>query len=103
MMLTMTEDGGDEPVEAGSDMVASSVENDSWMQRSIRDGRGMGTESRELAVGVDGNSGAGTGLDVMATRWRGRVWRKTRLFVIQMGGATRAGLSAMRTEMWRLG
>jgi hypothetical protein len=63
----------------------------------------MGTESRELTVGVDGNSGAGTGLDRTAMWWRGRAWWKMRLFVIQVGGVTRAGLSAMRTEMWRLG
>jgi hypothetical protein len=69
----------------------------------ITDGRGTGTESRELAAGVDGNSGAGMGLDGTAMRWRGRARRKMRLFVIQMGGTTRAGLSTMRMEMWRLG
>jgi hypothetical protein len=98
-----TEDGGDEPVDACLDMVASSVEYDGSTQRSVMDGWGMGMESRELAVGVDGNSGAGMGLDGMAMRWRGRARRKTQLFVIQMGRATRVGLSAMRMEMWRLG
>jgi hypothetical protein len=58
--MTM-EDGGDNSVDAGLDMVASSVENDSSMQRSVTDGRGTGMESRELAAGVDGNSGAGMG------------------------------------------
>jgi hypothetical protein len=67
------------------------------------DGWGTGMESRELMAGVDGNSGAGMGLDGTATRWRGRAQWKTRLFVIQTGGMTRAGLSAMRTEMWGLG
>jgi hypothetical protein len=49
------------------------------------DGRGTETESRELAAGVDGSSGAGTGVDGAATWWKGRARLKTRLFVIQMG------------------
>jgi hypothetical protein len=47
----MTEDRGDDSVDAGSDMVASVVENYSWMQRSVTGGQGVGSESRELAVG----------------------------------------------------
>jgi hypothetical protein len=38
----------------------------------VTDGRGTETESRELAAGVDGNSGAGTGMDGPAARWKGR-------------------------------
>jgi hypothetical protein len=102
MILMIMEDGGDEPVDAGSDMVVSSVENHSSMQHSITDGQGIGIESRELAVGVDGNSGAGPGLDRMMMWWRGRVWWKMWVFVIQTRGTTRAGLSTMRMEMWRL-
>jgi hypothetical protein len=33
-------------------------------------GRGTGTESKELATGGDGDSGAGTGVDGATTRWR---------------------------------
>jgi hypothetical protein len=53
--------------------------------------RGTRTESRELAAGVDGNSGAGADLERTATRWRGRARRKTRLFVIPTGVVARAG------------
>jgi hypothetical protein len=42
-------------------------------------------ESRELATGGDGDSGAGTGVDGAAMRWRGRALRETRLFVIRTG------------------
>jgi hypothetical protein len=103
MILMMIEDRGDDPVDVGSDMVVSMVENDSLMQCSVMDGRGMGTDSRKLTAGVDGNSGAGMGLDGMARLWRGRAWWKIRLVMIQVGGTTRVGLSAMRTVMWRLG
>jgi hypothetical protein len=41
--------------------------------------------------GVDGNSGAGAGMDGTVMRWRGKAWRKTRLFAIQIGVMTRAG------------
>jgi hypothetical protein len=47
------------------------------MQCSITDRRGMGMESRELTVGMDGNSGAGMGMDRVAMWWRGRVSWKT--------------------------
>jgi hypothetical protein len=35
---------------------------------AVADGRGTETESKELAAGVDGDSGAGTGVDGAATR-----------------------------------
>jgi hypothetical protein len=56
------EDGGDDSVDAGSDMVASSVENYSSTQRSVMDGRGMGAESRELVAGCGRELGSGSGL-----------------------------------------
>jgi hypothetical protein len=34
----------------------------------VTDGRGMETESRELAVGMDGDSGVGVGVDGVAMR-----------------------------------
>jgi hypothetical protein len=49
------------------------------------DGRGTDTESRELTAGVDGRLGVGTGGDGAAARWRGRVLRETRRFVIRTG------------------
>jgi hypothetical protein len=55
------------------------------VRASVTDGLGMGMESRELAVGVHGNSGAGTGVDGTAMWWRGRAQQETRLFVIRMG------------------
>jgi hypothetical protein len=58
----MTEDGGDDSVDAGADMVASSVENYSSTQRSVMDGRGMGAESRELTGGCGWELGSGSGL-----------------------------------------
>jgi hypothetical protein len=57
----------------------------------VMDERGTEAESRELVAGVDGNSGAGAGLERMATRRRGKARRKTRLFVIQTGVVARAG------------
>jgi hypothetical protein len=59
----------------------------------VTDGRGTGTESRELAAGVDRNSGAGTGVDGVAARWKGRARWKTRLFVIPMGVRLGRGLA----------
>jgi hypothetical protein len=47
--------------------------------------RGTGAESRELAAGEDGDSGAGTGGDGAVVQWRGWALRETRLFVIRMG------------------
>jgi hypothetical protein len=85
MILMMIEDRGDDLVGLGSDMVASSVENDSSIQCSIMDGQGMGTESRELTAGMDGDLGAGMGIDRVATWWRGRAQWEMQLFVIQIG------------------
>jgi hypothetical protein len=42
----------------------------------ITDGQETEMESRELAAGMDGDSGAGTGADGVVTRWRGRAWWK---------------------------
>jgi hypothetical protein len=67
-------------------MLASSREG-----KPVTDERGTEAESRELAAGVDGNSGAGAGLEKTATRWRGKARRKTRLFAIRTGFVTRAG------------
>jgi hypothetical protein len=53
--------------------------------------RGTRTESRELAAGMDGNSGVGAGLERTATRQRGKAQRKMRLFMIQTGVVARAG------------
>jgi hypothetical protein len=36
----------------------------------------MGMEAKELMVGIDGDSGAGTGIDRAATWWRGRAWQE---------------------------
>jgi hypothetical protein len=41
--------------------------------------------SRELVMGGDGDSEAGTDIDGMATRWRGRVRWEMRLFVSRTG------------------
>jgi hypothetical protein len=48
------------------------ISNKGW-QLSITDRGGMGIESRELAAGVDGDSGVGAGLDGIVMQWRGRV------------------------------
>jgi hypothetical protein len=58
---------------------------------NVMDERGTEAESRELAAGVDGNSGVGAGLEKTATRRRGKARRKTRLFAIRTGFVTRAG------------
>jgi hypothetical protein len=72
----MMEDRGDNLVDVHSDIVASSVENNSLMQHSITDRQGMGMESREYAVGVDRNSGVGVGLDGIVMWWRGIAQQK---------------------------
>jgi hypothetical protein len=36
----------------------------------------MEMESKELAAGVDGDSGAGMGMDGAATPWRDRAWQE---------------------------
>jgi hypothetical protein len=48
-----------------------------WKAVLVTDGRGTGMEFREPAAGVDGNSGAGTGLDGTAMQWRGTAQWKT--------------------------
>jgi hypothetical protein len=60
-------------------------------QVPVTDERGTEAESRELAAGVDGNLGAGAGLEKTATRRWGKARRKTRLFAIRTGFVTRAG------------
>jgi hypothetical protein len=69
MILTITEDRGDEMAVAGvdSDMATSSVENYSSMQRSVTGKQGMRTESRELAAGC------GQGLGINSPRASGEV------------------------------
>jgi hypothetical protein len=64
-----------------------------WVKMiSVTGERGTRTESRELAAGVDGNSGMGAGLERTATRRRGKARRKMRLLVIQAGVVARAGI-----------
>jgi hypothetical protein len=62
----------------GTRLNVVSLFQDKWLMEAIvTDGRGTETESKELAAGVDGDSGAGTGTDRSATRWRDRAQRET--------------------------
>jgi hypothetical protein len=55
MILTTTEDGGDDLVDVGSDIVVSWVENDSSMQHSV-----MAGEEWEWSLGNSWQVGMGT-------------------------------------------
>jgi hypothetical protein len=55
------------------------------LQEFCNGGQGMGTESRELVAGGDGDLGAGMGVDGAAMRWRGGALRQMRLFMVRTG------------------
>jgi hypothetical protein len=69
----------------------------------VTDGRGTEMESRELVAGVDGSSGAGTGVDGGGDMGERQGAVEDTTFRDSDRGATRAGLSAMRMEVRGLG